>query len=165
MEWFTTKPQRILSRGGAPCPKPMSFCCEPLLLPRYEVEVLGLFPKTGPHIGILSLSCDSFLPSFLRFPGARGCRHAHLLLQSYCNVLRINHRRTYLLSIHRIAYKFGEQLEEGDPCWLHGLLKIDPFAETHTRNKKKGPRKPTQVVACPRRVGGGVEAFALQFSA
>ena len=34
--------------------KPMSFCCEPLLLPRYEVEVLGLFLKTGPHIGILS---------------------------------------------------------------------------------------------------------------
>ena len=30
------------------------FCCEPLLLSRYEVEVLGLFPKTGTLIGNLS---------------------------------------------------------------------------------------------------------------
>ena len=30
------------------------FCCEPLLLPRYEVGVLGLFPKTGTFIGNLS---------------------------------------------------------------------------------------------------------------
>ena len=34
----------------------MSFCCEPFNLPRYEVEILGLFPKRGTHIGILGPS-------------------------------------------------------------------------------------------------------------
>ena len=47
----------FFSRGGAPCPKNrLAFVVNHSCYreARYEVEVMGLFPKTGPHIVILS---------------------------------------------------------------------------------------------------------------